>query len=327
MLAPVMVASACAGRRAEPPRARAAPPELRLEPLVDLVPAAGLSWLVQLALRDLTSSRALVPAIAALLPADRFDAFAARHGGVDLRQVHELDIAGFADSTLVLARAPVLEARLEAAFGARATQIGGRAVDGDVTRFWGTVGNESEQVAVLGREAVAWEKGRAGPLRAALYFAQGRLRRALPALRAEPLARAASLLDADGPAPARAFAPGPFMGEHASGLGGLLRAATAIAAAARPRELPGGGSLWVTIVVLGAWGKQASAAAERLGAAFHVLAEDSVGRLMGLDHPLDGPSVSGLGDALRLDATFDPLVIARGLHAATDATMAEILAY
>jgi hypothetical protein len=323
-------ASACAGRRTEPPRAPQTSPALKLEPLVDLVPSAGLSWLVQAQLRELTSSPTLAPAIATVLPAERFDAFALRHGGLDLRQMVELDVAGFPNATLALARAPVLESRIERAFAARAVQIDGRAIDGDVTRFWGTVGTELEQVAVLGREAVAWERGGLGPLRAALYFAQGKLRRALPALRADPLARAAALLDADGPAPLRAFAPGPFVGDRAAGLGGLLRVATALAGAARPRELRGGGvhgALWVTLIVTGAWGEHAPAAAERLGAAFGVLADDSLGRLLGLDHPLDGPRVSGDTDALRLDVTFDALRFGRGLHASTDATMAEILTY
>ncbi len=94
-----------------------------------------------------------------------------------------------------------------AAFTARAREVEGRAVERAVTRFWGTVGDEREQVAVFGREGVGIEHGGLGPLRAAIYFAQGRLKRSLPALRAEPLSAAAALL---GEAPVRAFAPGPF---------------------------------------------------------------------------------------------------------------------
>jgi hypothetical protein len=324
------VAVRCGGARTRPTPEAPATPALKLDPLVDLVPAAGLSWLVQARPQELASSPTIAPAIATMVPAERFDVFALRHGGVDLRRVDELDVAGFPEATLVLARVPVLESRLEAAFAARAVQIEGRAIEGEVTRFWGTVGADREQVAVLGREGLAWERGPLGLLRASVLFAQGKLRRALPVLRAEPLAQAAALLDGDGPAPLRAFAPGPFLGDRAAGLGGLLRAATAIALAARPRDLRDGGapgSLWVTVLVTGAWGDQAAAAAERLGAAFRVLAEDSLGRLLGLDHPLDGPRVSGAKEALRLDATFDALTLGRGLHAATDATIAEILAY
>jgi hypothetical protein len=205
--------------------------------------------------------------------------------------------------------------------------VDGRAIEGDVTRFWGTVGTEREQVAVVGGDAVGMERGRFGPLRAALYFAEGKLRRALPALRAEPLARAAALLNADGPAPLRAFAPGPFEGEWAGGVGGLLRGATAVAGAARPRERAPNGSLWISLVLTGAWDDQAPAAAERLRAVFGVFADDPLGRLMGLRQPLDGPRVSWEKDALRLDVVLDPLELGRGVHAATDAKMAEILAY
>jgi hypothetical protein len=322
-----MAAVACGGGRASAPASAPAASGLKLDPLVDLVPSAGLVWLIDSRPRELASSTVLIPAIAAVLPEERLDAFAKRHGGVDLRQVHELTIAGLPESTLALARVPVAEPRIEAAFAARASSVDGRAIEGDVTRFWGTVGTEREQVAVVGRDAIGFERGRFGPLRAAIYFAEGKLRRALPALRAEPLARAAALLDADGPAPLRAFAPGPFEGEWAAGAGGLLRAATAIAGAARPRERTPNGSLWVSLVLTGGWGDQAPAAAERLRAVFGVLADDALGRLVGLRQPLDGPRVSWEKDALRLDVVLDPLALGQGLHAATDATMAEILAY
>jgi hypothetical protein len=322
-----LAATACVGTRPSQPSNAPRPSALKLEPLANLVPAAGLSWLIECRPRELASSAVLIPAIAAVLPEDRLDAFAQRHGGVDLRQMQELAIAGWPDCTLALARILVSEPRIEAAFAARASSVDGRAIEGDVTRFWGTVGQQREQVAVLGREALGLERGHFGPLRAALYFAEGRLRRALPALRAEPLARTAAVLDADGPAPLRAFAPGPFEGEWAAGAGGLLRAATAVAGAARPRERAPNGSLWVSLVLTGGWGDQAPAAAERLGAAFGVLADDALGRLMGLRQPLDGPRLSWEKDALRLDVVLDPLALGRGLHAATDATMAEILAY
>jgi hypothetical protein len=325
-----VVAAACGSRR-PPPAESPASPRLKLEPIVDLVPAAGLSWLLQCRPRQLAASPALIPAIAAVISEERFAAFARGHGGVDLREIDDLAIAGFPEATLALARTLVSEARLEASFAERASSVDGRAIEGDVTRFWGTVGREREQIAVLGREGVALERGRLGPLRAALYFAEGKLRRALPALRAEPLARAAALLDGDHPAPVRGFAPGPFEGDWAAGLGGLLRAATAVAVSATPVEEPSGPTarsiLRVRVVVTGAWGEQAAAAAERLGAAFGVFASDPLGRLLGLDHPLEGPTLSGEADALHLELGLDPLPIGRGLNAATGASVAEILAF
>jgi hypothetical protein len=348
LIAAATAAAACGRTSAPPAVQRPRPPTLKLDPLVDLVPAAGLSWLVQMRPRELVHSPLIAPAIDVVVPEERFVGFALRHGGVDLRQVSELVVAGFPETTLSLARVPVSEGPVSSWFAARAAPVEGRAVEGDVTRYWGSVGASREQLAVLGGEGVAVEHGHLGPLRAALYFAEGKLKRALPALQTDPLARAAALLDADGPAPVRAFRPGPFEGEWAAGLGGLLRVTTAMAGAARPRlwqssasvrrtaeeggpagdaGADGTGALWVTLVLVGSWGEQAQAAAERLAAAARVLADDPLGRLLGLDHPLEGPRVSGNLDSVRLDVTLDALALGRGVKAATGATMAEILAY
>jgi hypothetical protein len=101
-----------------------------------------------------------------------------------------------ARSVLALARVRVEPWRVEAAFAARARAVEGRAVERGVTRFWGAVGEEREQVALFGRDAVGIERGALGPLQAAVYFAEGRLRRSAPALRAEPLVSAAGRLGA-----------------------------------------------------------------------------------------------------------------------------------
>ncbi|HEX3343339.1 MAG TPA: hypothetical protein VHS09_02150, partial [Polyangiaceae bacterium] len=195
------------------------------------------------------------------------------------------------------------------------------------------VGGDREQVAVLDDRAVGHERGHFGPLRAAGYFARGLLKRAQPALRAEPLVRVARLL---GDAPARAFAPGPFEGAWGAGLGGLLRATTAAGASLHVTERApgaggpgtgGAGALVLQLVLAGAGGPDAPRASERLAAAFQVFAADPLGRLMGIDHPIEEPRISGDDEALRLEVTLDPLAAARGLKAATDARIGEILAY
>jgi len=323
LLAGLAAVAACGGAAPRGTGAPGAPPvPLALDPVVDLVPAAGLTWLVDARLRDLLGSPVLIPAVALLVPEARFLAFAQRNGGVDPRQVSELAVAGYPDATLALARTIIDPARVESAFAARALAVEGRAVDGAVTRVWGTVGDAREQVAAFDRQAIGIERGRLGPLRAAIYFAERKLKRSQPALRAEPLARAAELL---GTAPLRAFAPGPFEGEWAEGLGGLLRATTAVGAALRPRDAGPAGALDVSVVLTGAWGAEAPAAAQRLEAAFRVLADDPLGRLTGIDHPLEAPRVSADPEALRLAVSLDPMPLARGLHELTDATMAEIM--
>jgi hypothetical protein len=319
-----LVALSCgAPRPAAPPPTPEAPP-LKLEPLVDLVQAAGLIWLVDARPLDLLADASLGAAIAQVLPPDRLDSFAARQGGVDLRRASELVIAGFENVDLALARLAVDPARVEKAFANRALAVEGRAVERGVTRMWGTVGGDREQVAIFGREGVGLERGHFGPLRVASYFAEGRLKRSPQALRAEPLRTAAERL---GEAPLRGFAPGPFEGRWASGLGGLLGAATAVAGSVRPtRTGAGEGSLQLSVVLLGAWGQDAGVAAARLAAAFGVLAEDPLGRLAGLNRPKDGPRVSGDETHVRLEVVLDPTELARGIRDATSAAAADIVA-
>jgi hypothetical protein len=316
----LLLLAACGGRAAPPP---ASPPrtKLKIEPLTDLVPAAGLVWMLDLQPQELMLSDALRPALAEVVPDPGFKAFAARHGGIDPRAAKALVVASYPDTMLAMAETPVDPARVEAAFAARTLAVEGRAVEGDAIRTWGTVSNSREQVAILGHDAVAIETGRLGPLRAVLAFAEDKLHRSQPALRAEPLARAASLLAG---APARAFAPGPFEGEWASGLGGLLRATTAAAAGAWPM---GKGSLFFRVFLLGAWGEDAPAAADRLRAAFELLANDPLGKLIGADRPTDGPRAGGNSVAIGLEVTFDALTLARGLRAATAGTVAEIMRF
>lgn len=312
----LLLLSACGGRVAPAPQAAPAP-SLTVSPAVDLVPAAGLVWLVDARLRELLSSATLIPAVAIVLPPARLDAFAKRHGGIDLREATELAIAGYPDAVLAVADAVLDPARVESAFAAHAIAVEGRAVEGDVVRTWGTVGSARQQIAILGREAVALEVGRFGPLRAAEYFARGRLHKARPALRAEPLATASAIL---GDAPLRVFAPGPFEGAWARGLGGLLAGATAAAGAATPRDR----AIDVHFVLTGAWGADA-AAASRFQAAFELLAADPLGRLLGVDRPLTSPTASGDASALHLRLSLDAERLAQGLHAATDATIEEVM--
>jgi hypothetical protein len=325
----LLLLAACSGRVARSP-AGPRPSDLRIEPLTDLVPAAGLVWLLDLRPHELLMNGAVPAAVAEVLPEDRFQAFALRHGGIDPRTAKELIVASYPQATLTMAQVRFDLAHVEAAFAARALSVEGRAVEGGVVRTWGTFtpGQDAtrEQLAMLGRDAVMLERGHLGPLRAALAFAEGKLHRSLPALRSEPLMSAAALL---GNAPARAFAPGPFEGEWASGLGGLLRASTAAAVGMWPREASANGtpSLFFRFVLLGAWGDDAPAAAERLRAAFDLLANDPLGKLMGVDHPVEGPRAAGGPDALTLEVSLDAVSLARGLHSATAGTVADIMRF
>ncbi len=335
-------AMACGARAGAPAARSTADAPFRLQPLVDLVPAAGLLWLVDLRPVELIGDRAFAQALSTVIPDTSLDAFAERHGGVDLRGATELVVAGFPDTVLLLARLPFEPGRVERAFAARALFVEGRAFDRGVTRVWGTLGTVRTQLALLGHDTLAIEQGRFGPLRTAIYFALGKLSRAPSALRASPLNDLAARL---GEAPARAFAPGPFEGEWGAAGGGLLRASTAVGAAVRMRtdgldrdegnrQGDAAGShpaapdlLAAQLILTGAWGRDAGAAAKRLEASFQVLADDALGRLTGLDRLPRQPVARVDPAALDFEVDLDPRVVARGLHAATEASIAELLAF
>ena len=324
-LAALVGCGACGGAKAHAPPP---PPPLHLAPVSDLAPAAALTWLVDAKPRALFQDAELATAVGELFPEDRFVSFARRHGDVDLRQLDELVVAAYPDTTLFLAHGVVDPAKVEAAFAARTRALEGRAVDrradalGTITRSWGTVNDEREQLAVFGRQAVGLEIGRFGPLRASEAFAQEKLRRASPALRAQPLARGDQLFAGS---PLRVFAPGPFEGDAKKALGGLLGASTAAAVAVDPIAE---GRMKVRVALLGGWSPaDADAAGARLAAAINTLASSAIGKLCGLDDPASAPTVSLQGDALVAEMVVRDQPLFRGLHAATGASADEIMRY
>ena len=306
------------------PTTPAPPPvPLHLDSACELAPAAGAQWVVDAKPRAIAEIADLIPAIALVVPEARFATFAATHGGIDVRQITDLCITKYRDSVLTVARSPLDPVRVEKEFAERVTHPGGRSLDvmnPPVVRVWGEVNGEAQQLVLFAREAVALEQGRPGPAKAAESFALGKLRRAAPVLRGAALGAAVRML---GDAPVRAFAAGPFEGELAQGLGGLMRASTAVGVSARFVGAPA--RVAVRIVLTGAWGEAAPAAAERLAAAVHVVSESPFGRLLGLNHPLEGPHARGEDGALVVEATLDATTVSRGLHDALDAEIGEIM--
>jgi hypothetical protein len=335
-----ILTTSCKASRAEAPIP--GPPPLHLLPLTDLTPAAGLVWLIEARPREIAENAALIPALAEVVPEARMQSFAERNGGVDVRAMDALVVAEYAETTLILTHQVFNPARVEAAFAHRAIHVDGRGLDqtsedprGSITRVWGSDANGRIELAMFGHESVGVEMGRFGPLRAAELFAQGKLKRAAPALRREPLLRAATLL---GDGVVRAFAPGPFTDDWEKGLGGLLGASTAAAltvraASAAPVSTPSSNvnqtslpTLAFTFLLLGAWGDDAYRAGQRLLVEFDIVAATSIGRLVGMDHPTQGPTLHALPDALSVEFALDALTFAKGLHAATAARVDEIMA-
>ena len=322
------LAASAACSPAKSPPAGPPPVPLHLEPACDLAPSAGLSWIVDLRPRAIAATPDLIPALSLVLPEERLQRLTAGYGGIDLRQTHELCFARYSETLLTVARVPLDPERVAAAFDQRSARPPARtylASRPRVLRLTGEIQGATQQLVLFGNEGVALEEQEATsargtpPLRAAEAFAFGKLKRARPALAGAALERSAQVL---GAAPVRAFAPGPFTGETANALGGLLRAATAVSASARWTS---GSNIAVRIVLTGAWGDDASAASERLAAAAHVLSESAVGRLFGLHRPVHAPEVHVEPDALVLDATLDGMTLAQGLHDAVFADVADMM--
>lgn len=316
-----IVFGACGPRQA----AESLPPPVPLSLALpcDLVPAAGVDWLIEARPREVAEIADLIPAIGLVVSEARFNAFAKAHGGVDVRSIERACVSRHGTTLLAIARTPLDPARVQAAFTERSTRLPVRFIDVQnppVVRLSGEVAGERQEMVTFDRELVAVEYGPQGPLRASEAFAQGKLRRASPALRSHVFAPASTIL---GDAPVRAFIAGPFEGDTAKGLGGLLRATTSVGVSAT--SAGPGARIAVRLVLTGAWGKDGPAAAERFGAAVNVISESSLGRLFGLQHPVEGPRVHATDDALILDATLDANALARGIHAALDADVTDMM--
>lgn len=329
-----MAAGCVIGCAHTPERKPPSPPfrPLSLSPIVDLAPAASLAWLIDLRPRALALDGRLAASLARLVPEQILFAFTWATGGLDLREIDSLVLAAYPSTYLWLAHQFIDPRRVEAAFKARVVTLEGRAVDAvsddprtSITRLWGNLAPERLDLAIFGVEAVGLEQGRFGPLRVAELFAQGKLKRASPALHAEPLAPLAELL---GDAPVRAFAPGPFEGDLKRAVGGLLGASTAVGASMRGVDVAATSRAGFAVhaVLLGVWGADAEAAGERLRAVFDILAASAIGRLLGFSHCPAGPVVRASADALALDFTVDAAEFARGLHDATAADARTMMA-
>ena len=109
--------AACGGPR-EPEAPKLVLPPLKLDPLGEIVPAAGLEYLVTLEPKAIANAPETSLALAEVLPPARFIAFAERHGA-ELRSLDEVAVAGYPQTTLVVARGFLDPNRVEAAFAKR----------------------------------------------------------------------------------------------------------------------------------------------------------------------------------------------------------------
>ena len=317
-----LLVPAC-GAPAPAPRPPPPLPPLRTGDLAELLPLAGLRWLVLARPREIAAIPWLIPSIARIAPEPNLDRYAASTG-VDLRQLHQAAVASYAGgATLYLARHGGDPVTIERRFRARLTGKVRRVAERpDLVRVSGDLGPTPHALALLGRDVLALQDGGSpsrGPARVASLYALGKLSRSPTALAAEPLRGLAARF---GPAPALALALGPFEGDLARGARGLLAGATAIGAAARPSARE---KIAVAVAVAGDFSTSGPAASEELLAAWNDLALGSFGHLLGLDAPVEPPLATHAPDAVAIAVELDPDRLARGLAAATGARVEEIM--
>ncbi|WP_437968440.1 hypothetical protein WMF04_03735 [Sorangium sp. So ce260] len=316
----------CGGAPRPPARPSPPLPPLGTADLTGLLPQAGLRWLILVRPREIAAVPWLIPSIGLVAPEENL-ARHARATGIDLRQVREAAIASYAGAAgevrFYVARHSGDPRAIERLFRRRLTGKERRALDRpDVVRVTGDIGTAPHGLVLLGEDVVGVQDGgspQRGPARVASLYALGRLKRSPTALSDGPLRALAARF---GPAPARAFAPGPFDGELARGARGLLAAATAVGAAARPSAREG---IALAIAVTGDFSTSGAAASEELLAAWDELAQGSFGHLLGLDAPVEPPLATHAPDAVAIAVELNPRALAQGLAAATGERIEEML--
>jgi hypothetical protein len=316
----VLLAPWAAGCGAGPGPVAPAPPPLpplRTAPLVDLVAAAGVRWVVLASPRDLLGVPWVPPLVDIAVSGARFDRFA-QATGIDLRAVPEAVVTATApagdaaaDVMFYLARHGGDAAFIERSFRARLTSAEKRSVDRpDLVRVSGKVGRDVHAAVLIGKDVAGFQEGGStsrGPARVAALFAENKLRSAHPVLAVEPIRSLSARL---GAAPLSAFAPGPFEGDVARGLRGLLGAATAVGA--------------VTLAVAGDFSASSAPAAAELLAAWNELATSSLGHLLALDAPASAATVATAPDLLALSVEIQGRSLAEGLAKATATRVEDI---
>jgi hypothetical protein len=309
--------SACsANTPAEP--AVVAEPTLREGALTEFVPAAGLRWMIVGSPRYFADQPQLSEALARLFTPERLDAFALATG-VDLRRSERALIAAFELGQLYLVDGSGWVGAPELRFTERSAGSARRErPHSQIWRVSGLVSSRPQTLVRIDDRMLAVAVGDPTPARAVEAYSLGKLLRTPSALHGAALATLPE--DVLRPAPLAAYALGPFEDEWASGAGGLLGGALALAATLEIE----GHALSARVVLSGAWNGAASA--HQLEDIWARLAASELGRLLALDRPLRAPRVSVSAALLELDLALDARALLGGLHGVVAGSVNELLA-
>lgn len=316
--------AACSSAPVKPPPPPLGP--LATDKLEGLATSAGLSWMVRAKPRAIAQIPWLIPSIGKIVPEPHFDKFRER-SGLDPRQLHEVYLLKYGEA-LANAEAQIVRhngdgVMLEKKFFARLTSDAVRTEDRpDLVRLSGNIGRSNHAFARIGKDIVAYQQrgeDAKGPVAIASLFARGKMPKVRRLLADDPLK---SLVARFGEAPLVAAALGPFTDEWKSAAGGLLEVSDAIAGAARPTARE---NIGVAIAIVGNFSNDDAKAAEVLKSAWDAIAVSTMGRLLGLDRPIEPALTAGDRGVITLSVELDQNRLADGLKALVEQDLEAIM--
>ena len=291
---------------------------LATENPVELIPAAGLRWLLVGRPRELLRNEAFSDALGRLLPQARLKAFSARTG-IDLPGTDAALVAGYDLSTVYAATQQAKDGSTRVLDAFRERLRGGERVfepHPRLRRISGVLGDVPQGMLAVGDRTALVSVGDPRLMRVAEAFALGKLARSPPALRGVALS---SLTPPPAEALAVLYVLGPFDAEWARAAGGLLGSADAVWIALIPA---GAGRARVQLELAGDF---ISTDADRLLEVITRIASSTTGRVLGLDRPVVPATARHFPGHLTLSTTLETQPIADGLYAAVSGEVWEIL--
>lgn len=316
LLALGAAAAGCAG--SPKPLPPPIPPRpLSLRPISGLAPSGGLSWLVDARPAELMRDPRARAAVHLIAPPARLDGLAT-HLGVDVRAAERLMFARYGETSLAVIDAPHDQRAAAARFTERLSGPATRVLD-DPRIDWisGKIGPGPRAFADLEGEVAVFEAGPSLPIRAAVAFALGKLKRAKPALSTAPLDALAPHLSS---ALVALYAPRRTAGGWAEGKHALLDEAHALGVALSSTAA----GARVALVVTGDFSGHVEPAQRRLAKIVDDVAASPLGHLLGLDAPLAPDDASGTAEALSHARTVSWERLGEGLRAAVIAELPEL---
>ena len=292
------------------------PAPLAAEAPLELLPAAGLRWLITAKPKELLGNEAFCSECSRLLPEQRLKAFALRTG-IDLRAANFALLAGYDLTTVYGVSATGIAPAAISSFRER-LRDGGRIARAHprVQRVTGTLGQTPQGLLTVGDHLALVTIGDLTLARVMEAFALGRLQRSPPALRGAALAR---LPATSADTVATLYVPGPFTGEWSQAVHGLLGSSDALSVSLAP--LPKGAARFELELV----GEFPPDTLERSRAAWSELSDSTTGHLLGLDAPLRPAVIRNTAERVSFAIELETAPIAAGLHAAVSGEVWQIL--